>query len=360
MIKICENCGKEFTTTNKNAKCCCNKCRGENRTKKSLVKKICQYCGKEFFVKKSKEKTAQYCCIECSNKSRSNLVLKICPICGKEFYVSKCLENVSKYCSNKCRGKAKEKQVLKICKTCGKEFSVIKTREETALYCCRQCADEGKHAENNVTCSYCGKEFHMKPYQQFRYRRRLGTFCSVECLSKAKIEGYSGEGNHQFGLKGELNASFKGAEIIQKNHKINDIMVYVPEHPYANTAGRYKKHRLIVEQNYELFDFKYFEKINDTIVLKSDVDVHHKDGNHDNNDINNLMPCTRKEHAKFHFTKIIERDNFGRIIKSQTAVVKQGELLENLEVDNQQPSTPLTKCEGSETNIDTKCSTFRI
>ena len=27
-----------------------------------------------------------------------------------------------------------------------------------------------------------------------------------------------------------------------------------------------------------------------------------------------------------------------------------GELLESLEVDNQQPSTPLTKCEGSETN----------
>ena len=42
--------------------------------------------------------------------------------------------------------------------------------------------------------------------------------------------------------------------------------------------------------------------------------------------------------------------NLGRIVKTVTAVVKREELLGSPEEDNQQPSTPLTKCEGSETN----------
>ena len=56
---------------------------------------------------------------------------------------------------------------------------------------------------------------------------------------------------------------------------------------------------------------------------------------------------TRSEHTSIHNKeKEIIRDSLGRI----AGVVKRGELLENPEVDNQQPSTPLTKCEGSETN----------
>lgn len=37
-------------------------------------------------------------------------------------------------------------------------------------------------------------------------------------------------------------------------------------------------------------------------------------------------------------------------IKTDLVVIKSHELLETPEMDNQQPSTPLTKCEGSTTN----------
>lgn len=240
--------------------------------------------------------------------------------------------------------------ITKICENCGKEFSVIKSREFTAKYCCRKCSDESKKGELNTRCSICGKSFHMKQTQQIRYKRVLGYFCSRNCLNKAKETAYKGMGNHQFGLKGNLNSSFKGKEIVVTNHSNKDILVYVPNHPYANKAGRVKKHRLIVEQNYKLFNLNYFIIMNGNYYLKPKIDVHHIDGNHNNNEITNLIPCSRSEHKKYHKSSIVERDNKGKIIKTITAVNKQGELLGNLEVDNQQPSQPLTKLEGSETN----------
>lgn len=210
--------------------------------------------------------------------------------------------------------------VTKICENCGKEFKVIKCRENTAKYCCRKCADESRKASNNVICSFCGKPFHMKNYQINKYNRNLGIFCSRECLNKAKEIYYIGEGNHQYGLTGDKNASFKNADLIHKNHKINDIYVYFPNHPYCSRSGRVKLHRLLVEEHYYLFPIKYFEYNNGWWVLKRDISIHHLDGNHDNNSISNLIPCTKSEHSKYHKSVIIERDNKGRILK--TAVLK--------------------------------------
>lgn len=125
-------------------------------------------------------------------------------------------------------------------------------------------------------------------------------------------------------------------------------MVYCPNHPFCNKNGRVKQHRLIVEQNYQLFDTKYFTFVNGKYYLLPEIDVHHKDKNHNNNSLENLTPCTKSEHKQYHKSIITERNEKGQIIK--TAVVKQGELLESPEVGNQQPSISLTTDEGSETN----------
>lgn len=228
--------------------------------------------------------------------------------------------------------------VDKICEVCGKSFSVINCRKDTAKYCSRKCSDKAKKGQNNVICSTCGKPFHMKESQLKRYDRNLGIFCSKKCLNKMKEIKYCNTGNHQYGLKGSLNASFKGEETIAHNHKLDDIMIYAPYHPYANKSNRVKKHRLIVEQNYTKFNINYFEQINGYIVLKRNIDIHHLDGNHNNNAIDNLIPCTRAEHKHYHKSIIIARDNKGKIIKAKTAVIKSGELLGTPEEDNQQPS----------------------
>jgi hypothetical protein len=36
-----------------------------------------------------------------------------------------------------------------------------------------------------------------------------------------------GEGNHQYGLKGELNASFKGGVNLKSNNKLTERYIYV-------------------------------------------------------------------------------------------------------------------------------------
>lgn len=226
--------------------------------------------------------------------------------------------------------------VKKICSNCGVEFSVVNHRSNTAKYCCNRCKNVARRAKSNTKCSVCGKEFYIKPSQLTRYNRTLGVFCSCKCMNEAKKLAYRGDGNHQFGLKGHLNASFISGDITLKNHGNIDIWVYYPSHPYANSSGRVKKHRLVVEEYYTLFDFKYFEIINNRVVLKPSSCVHHLDYNHDNNNISNLVPCTRSEHAMYHIRLITKRDNKGRI--RSTAVSKQGELLGTPEVDNQQPS----------------------
>ena len=240
-------------------------------------------------------------------------------------------------------------KIKKVCENCGKEFEVFPCRSTKAKYCSRRCSDAAKKNNNlNCVCPICGKAFYRKPCHLKKYGRSLGVHCSRACLDIAKRTLYAGERNHQYGLKGPLNSSFKGFVISEKNNRLTEQMVYCPNHPFSSKNGRVAEHRLVVEDNYSLFDSKYFTVIDGKHYLLPSSQVHHKDYNHNNNSISNLIPCTRKEHKRYHKSIITKRDSLGRIIDA--AVIKQGELLENPEVDNQQPSQPLTKLEGSETN----------
>lgn len=238
--------------------------------------------------------------------------------------------------------------VILKCQNCGNDFSVINCRKNTAKYCSKECSNISKKGRDNCICTYCGKSFHLKPFAKEKAKRSMGFFCSKSCFYEYKKIWFVGLNNHQSGLKGNLNCSFKGLELPKTNHKNIDIMVYEPTHPYANKNGRVLKHRLIVEQNYTLFDKCFFENINGKIVLKKEVIVHHIDKNHSNNDISNLEILSRGQHTSIHNKdNCIKRDKLGRII----GVFKQGELLENRkDNDNQQPSLNRNVFEGSTTN----------
>ena len=207
-------------------------------------------------------------------------------------------------------------EIKKICLYCCKEFYVPHWREK-AKYCSRECSDKSHVANPNVFCSNCGKQFHMKKYRQCRTNRNCGYFCSKKCFNEYKKIWFKGENNHQYGLKGNKNPTFKNYDIKTNNNNYTDYYVYLPNHPKANKAGRVVKHRLIVELNHNLFPNECFDKVGNFYILKDNLIVHHRDCNHQNNSIENLQVLTKSEHTKIHnILKPRQRDKItGRFIK---------------------------------------------
>lgn len=173
-------------------------------------------------------------------------------------------------------------------------------------------------------------------------------FVAKQCADKLKETTYLGKNNHQFGLIGDKNSSFKGKKTISN---LGYIFEYCLGHPKpcdkSILGSRVRQHRLVVERNYDKFDSKYFEEIDGWIVLKDEYDVHHINEIKTDNRLENLQILTRSEHRALH-----NQINAQRIHKYKTiiGVLKQGELLGNPEVGNQQPSLNSNILEGSETN----------
>ena len=209
--------------------------------------------------------------------------------------------------------------VKKTCPICGTEFSVPLYRKDIAKYCSVGCQRKSLHAQANVVCTNCGNPFHMKKSRQNRFSRNMGYFCSRECLTAYRKVWFCGENNHQFGLKGEKNSSFKGSLTLRKNNRLTETEVYAPERIDSNGRGRVTQHRLLVEENWALFPSEAFEVINGQHVLRKGYEVHHKDFNHSNNDLSNLEVLTKSEHRTIHnlqYQNIRSKDT-GRIIRRQ-------------------------------------------
>lgn len=186
------------------------------------------------------------------------------------------------------------------CAVCGKEFYAQPQRLKNKNICCsKTCAAalKKRNANKNAICPVCNKQFHAKPYHLKKYKN---VCCSMPCHKAWRSLAMTGSGNHQYGLKGHKNASFKGSVIPRANNKLTDMMIYSPEHPFSDARGRIKYHRFIVEKNYELFNSEYFIKIGNDFYLKPEFIVHHIDGDHNNNDVNNLRVMTKGEHSRLH------------------------------------------------------------
>lgn len=82
----------------------------------------------------------------------------------------------------------------------------------------------------------------------------------------------------------EAHPSWKGGRII---NSCGYIMIYQQNHPYKNAGGYVSEHRLIMEQ----FLGRY---------LTPDENIHHKNGNRQDNRIDNLQLLNRSEHTRHH------------------------------------------------------------
>jgi len=107
--------------------------------------------------------------------------------------------------------------------------------------------------------------------------------CSKECALISARDRMVGENNHQYGLKGFLNASFKtGERISTYGYKL----IYKPNHSRRQYNGYVFEHLLIMEKHLGR-PLKFIDFNN-----KDNEVCHHIDRNRLNNDINNLKLMT--------------------------------------------------------------------
>lgn len=297
--------------------------------------KICEECGKEFSTIREEQR---FCCRSCA----STYMHKI----KKIERCSKCDLYPCSLPRHKCKLKQKKKHVeyiKKYCEYCGKEFKVIKSRDKTAKFCSVECAHKSKIKLGEYTCAVCGKKFLRKTHHMNDTENHC---CSKHCYLMFQRNKMTGKNNPQYGLKGALNNSFKNVVLHSLNGNNLDFFVYKKDHPYAR-SGRVVIHRALIEDNHELFNNVFFDIINDKFYLKKNIQVHHIDCDHNNNSLQNLIPLTLKQHTRLHNILLVEAFN---TLTKINGVLKCGELLETQEVDNQQPSLDSNIFEGSETN----------
>ena len=67
---VCQHCGKEYESKNRNSKFCSNNCKAANRRKSGtdLVTRVCAGCGKEYEVNKYSH--GKHCSQQCAWKAR--------------------------------------------------------------------------------------------------------------------------------------------------------------------------------------------------------------------------------------------------------------------------------------------------
>lgn len=167
------------------------------------------------------------------------------------------------------------------------------------IFCSIKCCGEyaTKHNPNYLPCEICGKLSYIKKSQQSKVKHHC---CSYECLNKLKKVLYKGEGNHQYGLRGSKNASWKDKEHVTFYGYIE---VEGADHPFENSEHKMFEHRIIAEKY--LLTEENSIIVNGNSYLSPEYVVHHKDGNKKNNSVDNLQVMTKAEHTKLHVNKRI-------------------------------------------------------
>lgn len=181
------------------------------------------------------------------------------------------------------------------CDNCGMEFMCetwrINIRQH--LFCSKKCEGEYNLGDSNCECEICHRHFHRK---MSRINKNMHNYCSIDCHRVAKTLYMSGENNHQYGLKGNLNPTWKSDERISY---YGYRLIRKLEHPFKNEDDFVFEHRLVAERH--LLNNENSIEINGKLYLSPDYVVHHIDFDKLNNRVENLRIMKRDEHTKLHW-----------------------------------------------------------
>jgi len=205
------------------------------------------------------------------------------------------------------------------CAVCGESIQLSPSRFKnsvTGKFTCSNTCRASLSAvlkEFNCECYICKMPMKIKPSYLSKLKNQERITCSLECSKLERSERFTGEGNHQFGLLGELNASHISDLSLTNYGYLKGLL---PSHPASDYAGKILVHRLIFEEFLkETGQYNCLELRDGRYILRTDLVIHHKNGNKLDNRIDNLDCMSLEEHTSLHHTHDVPSNPNGNLIQ---------------------------------------------
>lgn len=177
------------------------------------------------------------------------------------------------------------------CLICGKAEQVWPSRAKYYKTCSAVCSAEAAKLRAQerspfIECFICNKSFRIKTSEI-----GVRVTCSMKCSAKHRKIYMKGEGNHQHGLKGNLNASWKDGKRISN---YGYVLIYVGKENGRGSDDYALEHRVLMERHIG------------RKLLRQEI-VHHKNGIKTDNRIENLEIMSLSEHTSKHNLDLISK-----------------------------------------------------
>lgn len=155
-------------------------------------------------------------------------------------------------------GKKRLGSIIK-CKACGKEYYVPKNRELKSKFCSLMCMNHLQYDKTKYTCKGCKKTFDVCESDKKR------KFCSLKCRSLAAIDQKERRKRHRAGT--------------------------IKRRGYIYGKNIKKQLKLTRELYCDYCDYNEYEVC---------LDIHHVNGNADDNSLSNISVLCAMCHRKLH------------------------------------------------------------